>query len=84
MILHAFSKGYKIQNIHYTRIKTKYYTISGNFVQGYIVFVGHVPQEGEDHKAGEETGQRIDGAGDDGISELRKKKEAEIVQNENV
>lgn len=32
------------------------------------MFVGHVPKEGEDHKAGEETGQRVDGAGDDGVS----------------
>ncbi len=34
----------------------KHHTVSGNFVQGYIVLVGHVPKEGEDHKAREETG----------------------------
>lgn len=32
------------------------------------MLVGHVPEEGEDHKTGEETGQRVDGAGDDGVS----------------
>lgn len=32
------------------------------------MLLGHVPKEGEDHKAREETGQRVDGAGDDGIS----------------
>lgn len=32
------------------------------------MLVGHVPKEGEDDKAREETGQRVDGAGDDGIS----------------
>ena len=30
--------------------------------------MGHVTQEGEDDKAGEEAGQGVDGTGDDGIS----------------
>lgn len=31
------------------------FTISGYFVQGYVVLVGHVPEEGEDHEAREEA-----------------------------
>lgn len=41
------------------------------------MLVGHVPEEGEDHEAGEETGQRIDGAGDDGVSGSLKSNEME-------
>lgn len=46
-------------------------TVSGNFVQGHVVLVGHVTKEGEDHEAGEEAGQRVDGAGDDSVPEQR-------------
>lgn len=35
------------------------------------MLVGHVSKEGEDHKARKETGQRVDGAGDDSISKPR-------------
>lgn len=35
------------------------------------MLVRQVAKEGEDHKAGEETGQGVDGAGDDGIPEQR-------------
>lgn len=51
-----------------------YFTISNDFVQIYVVLVGHIPQEGEDHEAREEARQGVDGAGDDGISGSRKKK----------
>lgn len=43
-------------------------TICGHFIKGHIVFLGHIAQEGEDDKAREEAGQRVDGAGDDGVS----------------
>ena len=43
-------------------------TISSDLVQRHVVLVGHVAQEGEHHEAGEEAGQGVDGAGDDGIS----------------
>lgn len=51
------------------------FTISGDFVQGYVVLVGHVAEEGEDHKAREEARQRVDGAGDDRIPGSQFKKE---------
>lgn len=43
-------------------------TVSGDFIQGHVVFLRHVAQEGEDDEAGEEAGQGVDGAGDDGVS----------------
>lgn len=51
------------------------------------MLVRHVPEEGEDHEAREETGQRIDGAGDDGVSGSLKSNEMErkqTLQNANV
>lgn len=54
-----------------TTTDKQYHTVSGNFVQGYVMLVGHVPKEGKDHKAREETGQRVDGAGDDSVSGLK-------------
>lgn len=47
------------------------FTISGYFVQGDVVLMGHVPKEGEDHEAREEACQRVDGAGDNCISGSR-------------
>lgn len=35
------------------------------------MLVGHVSEEGEDHKTRKETGQRVDGAGDNSISKQR-------------
>lgn len=43
-------------------------TICSDFIKGHVVFLRHVAQEGEDDEAGEEAGQWIDGAGDDGVS----------------
>lgn len=53
------------------------------------MLVGHVTKEGEDHKAGEETGQRVDGAGDDGISgkeenKIRRRKQSEVISHQTV
>ncbi len=49
------------------------------------MLVGHVPKEGEDHKSGEETGQRVDGAGDDGVSgSMESNKIEKTEENENV
>ena len=45
--------------------------------------MGHVPKEGEDHKAREETGQRVDGAGYDGISGKKYNGKARV-HNKNV
>lgn len=46
------------------------------------MLVGHVPKEGEDHKPGEETGQTVDGAGDDGVSESIKSNEMKQISHQ--
>lgn len=43
-------------------------TILGHVPDGHAVLLGHVPQEGEDHEAGGEARQGIDGGGDDRVS----------------
>lgn len=51
------------------------------------MLVRQVAQEGEDHKAREETGQRVDRAGDDGIPEKKRRSKIRkkvVLQKENV
>lgn len=43
-------------------------TVLGHVPNGHTVLLCHVPQEGEDHKAGGEACQGVDGGGDDRVS----------------
>lgn len=54
--------------IHFLDQASIQITFKSNFIDPFALHMRHVPEDGEDDESGQEAGQAVDAAGDDGVA----------------